>query len=621
MLVEKEEKILDFTEAVLLELTNKHYGSFGQEMVDEFRNELIQIENETRSEMYFIMIAGGIKSGKSSLINLLSREEVAKTQLGQETTLRPSIISRGNEDKIIVYYRSDSNEKEALNAAISHIKGFDQNSSGLKKYGVRAEPIEFTVDNTYKYTATNQATNSQNIILVNIRINTESSIFQENIAIIDTPGIDGNKATVNNPITLLDRTDYLLFLQSSVSPLNISSSKFLEKIQVETVATPTRLVHNKFSLKQWRKVNGSEADIKSIENALKLLEDNLNRKDISAIVVDIGKAEDGLSKDSDILEANLTKTKKELLDESDIFGLESDLKNIIRDTCKTEHIKKQYGLLEQKISGIRKRIYEEAQRHKQNKEKLKNSVKEEFTKVKKQFEDMSNSAVLLDDQNSGYKAKVEIDSKTFKDEIKDAIEKAIENAINEPFKGLRDKFEKDSLGAIKSQLVIAFDNLKNDEAKLAFDMEQFNKYIQDKVILSLEKIKKELENEEIYLSDIAPYKLSQQKRDEIFHYPSIESELKDKEERTLILRKIKKDETKSAFEEIFRLRFREYRNQYRKNIHTIIKKDLKDYIQTLERIEEDAIKQIDSKFEKVDQSITSLENFSDFLDTKSKEVL
>lgn len=59
--------------------------------------------------MFFTVCFGMLKSGKSTLVNLLAgHEEASPTRFGQDTTLRPCLLLAGEKDEIAMFHMKDS---------------------------------------------------------------------------------------------------------------------------------------------------------------------------------------------------------------------------------------------------------------------------------------------------------------------------------------------------------------------------------------------------------------------------------------------------------------------------------------------------------------------------------
>ena len=243
-----------------------------------------RIKQEFESEVFFIANIGSIKSGKSTLINLLAHKVVSTTKQGKETTMRPAIISLGKKDQIILFNpivtMTDEDKSKAFDESIDYIKGLVTEEE-LTKVTINTQPAD--EPNLSKYLTEKNIIN-EDPILVNIQVVIDedkfpSSLLAQKVAIIDTPGIDGVLASAEGlndsevKIELMNRVDLMLFLQSSVTPINNDSEKFIKKLKKDHSISSMRLVHNEFSLKGWRKdkdIPISDTDQESIENAKKL---------------------------------------------------------------------------------------------------------------------------------------------------------------------------------------------------------------------------------------------------------------------------------------------------------------------------------------------------------------
>lgn len=89
--------------------------------------------------MFFILMFGPLKAGKSTLTNLLAREYVSPTGFGMETTLRPSIIlkSRTKEYSIDIYEMVDprDDQEELFNQVIDILRGISDAKAVKSRIG------------------------------------------------------------------------------------------------------------------------------------------------------------------------------------------------------------------------------------------------------------------------------------------------------------------------------------------------------------------------------------------------------------------------------------------------------------------------------------------------------
>lgn len=229
-------------------------------------NSLSTVKKELNSNKYFIAIIGGIKTGKSTLINLLCHKEVSKTQAGVETTKIPLVISANSEDKINIYRKKgkigDSLEIEEKDRdlVINYIKGLDEFDENNEN-SIEKEIEDYDEDKLYKYvTDDSSIDNSSMIIAIHLTLDKKrledypNCLLSNDIMIIDTPGLDGVESSIggkenNNGDWLVERTDLIFILQSTVSPINKNIKDTLKKINNKNLKS--RLVHNQFSLRDW----------------------------------------------------------------------------------------------------------------------------------------------------------------------------------------------------------------------------------------------------------------------------------------------------------------------------------------------------------------------------------
>jgi predicted GTPase len=304
-----------------------------------------RIKKELKTDRFVVIICGGLKSGKSTLINLLCHKEVSPTRLGRETTIRPCIFSDGDISRVLLFYgiaESETRRKDLFHAIIDYIKGIID-SKELKDIGLEIEekPISEAV---YWLTEENK-TGSRSPIFVNVQIGRKDlggkyNLLSEKILFIDTPGVDGITAGIGgrrdkenenlNVSWLAERVDLMLLLQSTVSPLNNSSINFIEKLYKDLNAPPILLIHNEFSLKCWRRdykemKEDSDADKSSIDNAKRLLRQKLGQN-IECLRVNLGMAEDGFKFD-----------RKELLEKSGFIDFEENFYKFIVNNRRQIH--------------------------------------------------------------------------------------------------------------------------------------------------------------------------------------------------------------------------------------------------------------------------------------------
>lgn len=355
---QREMKIIHFLENFLHDHKTSSEIKNNTELKKILENTIDRITTvmyELQTNLYYLVVIGGVKSGKSTLINVLSGEKSATTNLGIETTLYPSIISHSSKNEIITYRRKiGCNEGNAklIELILNNIKGLP-NAKETMEHCIDMDRYDF--DDTYiqKFVATKYR--DESVVLVNIKIKSDvDSLISDNIAIIDTPGIDGAHSSIggerersndnneqedglqrdNNQSIgnlLIQKSTYMIFVQSSIAPITHDNLKFIQGI---THPRHTVLVHNKFSINQWRKF---EEDLTAQKRNAKQILENAKIKS-SPFDVDLGKAHDAIFRTEELKDGE---SYEKLLEDSKIINLKKDIIDSIKLNGKKEHIENQ----------------------------------------------------------------------------------------------------------------------------------------------------------------------------------------------------------------------------------------------------------------------------------------
>jgi nicotinamide riboside kinase len=411
-------------------------------------SDLKRIEEEMTKGLYFVTIQGSLKTGKSTLTNLLAGEEVAVTKSGSDTTKVPYVITKSKDDeaRIVVYRLNDNtgfleenNEnheievdnqiKEIIKSIIDDIKGLDIVKT--KKFSKNKVP--FDLKNVEKYTV---EPNTDNVILINIQIpkpnlKQEDWILEHDIAILDTPGIEGEKASQSQKeiSEIQKRTDMLIVMQSTVTPINKVEIEELDRYRNKNVSS-VRLLHNQFELKSWwtkeDKIKFKENEKESIDNALKKLKPKFG-------VVPFRTC--NLVKVSDYLKGSYIDTKKaDLESEYDEFLLfEKEMINKINEKRVSEKKKKAKKDLKKFIDNILKsneenslnKIIEKYESFLENLDDEKASIEEKFKKFNDQLEKIPDNIIM----NNYYEMENKIFNTLNNINIKIDLNKFIDNEV------------------------------------------------------------------------------------------------------------------------------------------------------------------------------------------------
>lgn len=286
------------------------------------------------SELFIISVMGMLKSGKSSLINLLARSKSASpTGYGTDTTLRPALIMQATDEKkegeIEVWLpQGNCQIRETLLASLFNcLRGI-----GNCPDNVRRNSYPLTQKNLKNILCKKHGGIENEIpvepLMVVVRVSKDTeSLLSSNTILLDTPGLDSvNSEWTKNGnllyLMLLEKSDLILFLQSSVAPLNISAEGILDDLHSRNRKRPIWLVQNIMEAKHWLTQESIDKEneeqkttaLKSFQAMQGIISENYS--------VNLGKASPKVFRDENLQEPN----SEECL--YDASGLDSFVKNM-----------------------------------------------------------------------------------------------------------------------------------------------------------------------------------------------------------------------------------------------------------------------------------------------------
>lgn len=282
--------------------------------------QLARARKEFDSKLFFVVIYGPVKSGKSTLTNAFARQYVSPSRFGLECTCRPSILIQSDESAIYEYYPNEQevDEKKYFDFVIDYLRGIITQEE-LKKY-INIEKQALTRAAVEK----KLTVNLERKPLVTVLTVPGGEFIQPGIAIIDMPGLDGQNINVSeSPMYqwFLEKTDFLIFVQSSMAAINFETAKFLQTLVNESKNPPTWLVQNMIDARYWRsweerKQEAEQQLMVTKQELIKLI--NPPDKDIDATAINIGKAYDGIQYQ-----------KQELVNDSGFIEFEQKLSKLL----------------------------------------------------------------------------------------------------------------------------------------------------------------------------------------------------------------------------------------------------------------------------------------------------
>lgn len=285
---------------------------------------LDRADREFNASLFFILMFGPLKAGKSTLTNLLARKYVSPTGFGIETTVRPSLIIKSKQPGIDVYeaVNPEDDKKELFNLVIDDLRKISTDQSFKSK--VRKVPKEWS-EETVKKQLLGELVIEPLITVLKVP---GGDLVSEQIALIDMPGLDGVKSHWEDTYIhkwVMERADFLIFVQSSMAALNESTRKFLEKAYKRSRKPPLWLVQNVIDAKHWR--SDEEREKESEDQRRKAKEDVTRElgvsEDLRSTAINLGKAWDGWEKPERF---------PEQLSDSHFAEFEKELKNYLADT-------------------------------------------------------------------------------------------------------------------------------------------------------------------------------------------------------------------------------------------------------------------------------------------------
>ena len=256
---------------------------------------------ENRSKEYengsfIVLVVGPVKSGKSTLVNLIANAYVSPTHF-LECTVRPSIISQKHEDedcKISVFTSEDTSDRvEQIDAVIDCIRGIEAESS---LHGIHKSDFDLTRENIKEKVELGLKESLSSETLVTSITTPGGKLMKKDVFIVDMPGFDGEYANIDDPIydTIAQRADLIIFVQSSNSAISKVSGQFLRKLSENNQEVPVCLVHNVFDSAFWR--SKEERDAAAQEQKLFAIRE-IRRQGFSidenqSFSINLGKVED-----------------------------------------------------------------------------------------------------------------------------------------------------------------------------------------------------------------------------------------------------------------------------------------------------------------------------------------
>ncbi|MCD8535634.1 MAG: dynamin family protein, partial [Verrucomicrobia bacterium] len=254
-LSESTHELLEFLDGTVFPVWNSPTAEDIDSRLVRSMNRIQACRREFDARLFFIVVFGPLKSGKSTLVNTLARQYVSPTRFARESTRRASIVIRGKKSGIQQYFwkhetpdSSPDERKEAFERVIQYLRG-------VLTLAILEPDIQI-VDQAYDKQAVDRllAGPLEREPLITVIRCPGGQLIGEEISVLDVPGLDGFMTnTENNPAAfwIIDKSDLLIFTQSSFAPLNNQTSKYLRDLYDGSRKPPVLLVQNQIEARHW----------------------------------------------------------------------------------------------------------------------------------------------------------------------------------------------------------------------------------------------------------------------------------------------------------------------------------------------------------------------------------
>jgi hypothetical protein len=346
------------------------------------------------SKLFFVVIFGPLKAGKSTLTNALAGQYVSPSGFGIETTRRPSLVVHSAESGIDQYFSTDPivnhflSQRHLRKATGKSDPGGDEKSTLTKVHEAFDEVEDFVrgIRDKDEGRIRTQSTNLDETSLKRIltqELPTEplltvircvgGHLLNHGVAIVDMPGLDGNRSNWRaDPIHewVINRAEFFLFVQSSVAALNNETHEFLKEVVAQSTKPPIWLVQNIFNARNWlpeeeqRREEGEQR-----EEGRKRLTELLKEAPRAVLGLNAGLAWDGKSKKNDgwLEKSEFTKFETGL---SEVLNAE---RSLIQERKYLEDLSRQFAKARALFCKGSQGIEEVRRNHKRQRDELKSA--------------------------------------------------------------------------------------------------------------------------------------------------------------------------------------------------------------------------------------------------------
>lgn len=218
------------------------------------------IRQFTALDTMIIVTCGMLKAGKSTLINLLARSEMASpVDFGVDTTLRPAVVRMGESahGRIRSFYAHGG--KEERKAALLQVFDVLRGVALVKSAAFDEESVPLTPTNLRDFLCgkvpSGLLTREPLLVVVETPYQADvPCLLSGNCMLLDMPGLDSANAelSIDDYAEVVAQCDMMFYVQSSVSPLNDAAKKLLKLVLSHRHADTTYIIQNCMMAQMWR---------------------------------------------------------------------------------------------------------------------------------------------------------------------------------------------------------------------------------------------------------------------------------------------------------------------------------------------------------------------------------
>lgn len=245
-----------------LECSLQAYPHISADMKQPFAFARRAIRQFQALDTMIIVTCGMLKAGKSTLINLLARSDMASpVDFGVDTTLRPAVVRMGEtaQGRIRCFYaHGDAQEYDrTLLQVFDVLRGvplerraaFDEETEPLTPQNLK----DFLCG---KVPSDRMKREPLLVVVETPHQDATDCLLQGNCMLLDMPGLDSANAEVSAKIThyadVVVECDMMFYVQSSVSPLNSKAEELLKQVLAHRHADTTYIIQNCMMAQMWR---------------------------------------------------------------------------------------------------------------------------------------------------------------------------------------------------------------------------------------------------------------------------------------------------------------------------------------------------------------------------------